>query len=174
MRLLPDGVTGESPRRADADEEVTLCFAKHEADEDEEQAHGREQHGAESEACVAETPSQHQPVDVEHEGYEQHDEQVERLTELGDVCLVWVNVWDDQKQQEQSQCDKRYQEHAPEFGHIAVHFIVDVPMRCHLIRQLVPEQESGCGGDEEHQQDEDGGGASGHFISPFFGHCERP
>jgi hypothetical protein len=79
-------------------------------------------------------------MDVEHEGHHQCNEQVEHVTELGNVGLEWIDVWDDDEQQEQSQCHQRQQEHAHKFGCVAVHLVIGIPMRRHLVGQLIPEQ----------------------------------
>ena len=46
MRLVPHTVTGQSPRGADANEEIALGFPQHESDGDEQQAHERQHGGA--------------------------------------------------------------------------------------------------------------------------------
>jgi len=41
MSLFPNSVAGKRPRRADADEEVTLGFSQHKTNDNEEQANRR-------------------------------------------------------------------------------------------------------------------------------------
>ena len=138
MCLVPDRIAGESPGSSYSDEEIPLCFPQHESDGDEQHAHERQHCGAHLEVCKSEAPSQSQPVDVKHESDNQHDEEIEYLAKLCDVRLEWINIWDNDEENQHSQSDEGHQEHAPEFGCIAIHLVVHIPVRCHLIGKLIP------------------------------------
>src|ERR1043165_4106301 len=68
MRFIPDVITGERPRSADADEEVSFCFAKHIPDEKEQNSHGRQQGFAHLKVCLTQIPAHGQNVQVEQIG----------------------------------------------------------------------------------------------------------
>jgi len=151
MGFIPYVIAGERPRRADADEEVALCSAEHKADEEEQDAHGRQHGFAHAKVGIAQVPAQCQGVHVEHERDDQRDEQVEHISELGNVGLERVDAGNDQEQHQHSQGHQRHQEHAPEPGHVAVHLVIRTPMGCHWLRQLVPKYEAGNGGSRDHE-----------------------
>ena len=138
MRLIPDCIAGESPRSPNPDEEITLGLSQQITDGDEQDAHEREHSSAHLEILIAEAPGQRQPVDVEHEGHHQRDEQVESLTELRDVRFEGINPWNYEEQYEHSKGNQRHQKYAPESGDVTVHLIVRVPVGCHLIGELIP------------------------------------
>lgn len=138
MCLVPDRIAGKSPGSPNPDEPIAFCLSQHISSEDEQDTEKWQHGGAHLEVLVAEVPDEGQPVHVEHEGSNQRDEQVKRWTELCDVRLERVNVWDDEEEQEHPHSDERHQEHAPEFGHVTVHLVIHVPVRCHLIGKLIP------------------------------------
>ena len=93
MSLVPNRIATQCPWGTDADEEVSLCLAEHEANEDEEQSH-RGQHGcAHLEIGVSQVPGKRQAMHVQHERHDQDDEHIERIAELGDVRPERINGW---------------------------------------------------------------------------------
>src|SRR5215207_2841834 len=140
MCLVPDGITGESPGCANANEEVAFGFSHHKTNEDKEKSNGREHGTTHLEIVNSQAPGQGQTIEVDHKCNHQHNKRVKRLTELCDVCLKRVDRWHYEEQREHSQRDKRQQENTPEFGHVTIHLIIQVPVGCHLVRQTVPEQ----------------------------------
>lgn len=98
VSFIPNPVAGQRPRGADAYKEVALGLAEHIADEEEQDAHGRQHGFAHTKVGVAKIPAQRQSVDIEHERNDQHDEQVERIAELGNIRFERVDIRDDQEQ----------------------------------------------------------------------------
>ena len=128
MGVVPDGIAGERPGCADADEEIALGLSHHEADKDEEQADGWQHSAAHPEIGVSKIPGECKSIEVDHKSDDQHDEQVECAAELGNVSFEWVNRWDHQEQHEHSQGNEGHQEHSPGPGHITIGLVINIPV----------------------------------------------
>src|SRR3990172_2155609 len=154
MRFIPHSVTGERPGSPYSDEEISFCFSQQIANEDEQQAN-KGQHGrTHPEILISKTPNNRQPMHIEEKYDHQDDEQVERPAELRDIRFERVNGWDNHEQAEHSQRDQRHHEHAPEPGHGSIHLVVLIPVRSHLIWQLIPQRKTyENGGNDQNKYD---------------------
>src|SRR5215207_375349 len=93
MGLIPDRIARKCPGCTDAYEEVTVGFSHHKTYEDEEESDGG-QHGATHfEIVISKAPGKGQPIEIDHKRDHQYNKQVERFTELFDICFKRLNRW---------------------------------------------------------------------------------